>query len=78
MLYEVITIYMDNNDLAGYMTYAKQLGGFAQLDARQQDSLTYVSAEKFYMKSDCQNAVKQFQAYLAAYPTGKYVLNSIV
>ncbi len=69
-------IYMDNNDLSGYMKYTASLGAFAQVDEREQDSLTFVSAERFYMQSDCDRAISHFKNYLTRFPEGKFVLNA--
>lgn len=69
-------IYMDRNDLDGYVAYTKGIGSFAQVDVREQDSLSYVSAEKYYMQSNCNVAIKSFQDYLKKYPQGMFVLNA--
>ncbi len=69
-------IYMDRNDLDGYVRYTKSLGSFAQVDEREQDSLSYVSAERYYMETKCDVAIKNFQHYLKKYPQGMFVLNA--
>ncbi len=69
-------IYMDRNDLDGYVRYTNTLGSFAQLDEREQDSLSYVSAERYYMELKCDVAIKSFQHYLKKYPKGMFVLNA--
>ncbi len=69
-------IYMDRNDLNGYMSYTKSLGSFAQVDVREQDSLSYVSAEKYYMEGNCQSAITSFQHYLKKYPQGMFEINA--
>ncbi len=69
-------IYMDRNNLDGYVRYTEKLGGFARLDMREQDSLTFVAAERFYMKNECDHAIKHFQSYLTTFPEGKFVLNA--
>nr|WP_319398717.1 tetratricopeptide repeat protein [uncultured Carboxylicivirga sp.] len=69
-------IYMDQNNLDGYVRYTDGLGDFARVDIREQDSLSFVAAERFYMKNDCEHAIKHFESYLATFPEGKYVLNA--
>ncbi|WP_430815587.1 tetratricopeptide repeat protein [Carboxylicivirga sp. RSCT41] len=69
-------IYMDRNDLDGYMRYTGSLGSFAQVGEREQDSLMFVSAERFYMQSDCERAISHFKNYLNKFPEGKFVLNA--
>jgi len=56
--------------------YTEQLGGFAKMDVREQDSLSFVAAERFYMKNDCQHAIRHFESYINTYPHGKYILNA--
>lgn len=72
----VRNIYMDQNNLDGYVRYTEQLGGFAKMDVREQDSLSFVAAERFYMKNDCQHAIRHFESYINTYPEGKYILNA--
>lgn len=69
-------IYMDRSDLDGYVRYTNTLGSFAQIDAREQDSLSYVSAERYYMEAKCEVAVNNFKKYLQNYPRGMFVLNA--
>jgi TolA-binding protein len=69
-------VYMDQNDLDGYMRYASQLGSYAKVDEREQDSLTFVTAERFYMKGDCEHAVRHFQSYIQSFPQGLFILNA--
>jgi len=69
-------IYMDRNDLDGYVAYTKTLGSFAQVDIREQDSLSYVGAERFYMENKRDAAIMSFQSYLNRYPQGMFVLNA--
>ncbi len=69
-------IYMDRNDLNGYVSYTKSLGSFATVDKREQDSLSYVSAERYYMGGNKDAAKKSFQNYLKRYPKGMFVINA--
>ncbi|MGQ1786394.1 tetratricopeptide repeat protein [Saccharicrinis sp. GN24d3] len=69
-------IYMDRNDLDGYVRYTKTLGSFARVDEHEQDSLSYVSAERYYMEAKCDIAIKNFKQYLKRYPQGLFVLNA--
>ncbi len=69
-------IYMDKNNLDGYMNYTKSLGTFAQVDVREQDSLSYVSAEKYYMEGNCNSAITSFRNYLRKYPQGMFEINA--
>lgn len=69
-------VYMDQNDPDGYIRYTNQIGGFARVDDRQRDSLSYVSAERLYMAGNCEQAVVQFENYLRSFPQGRFMLNA--
>jgi TolA-binding protein len=69
-------IYMDQNDPNGYIRYTNQIGGFARVDDRQRDSLSYVAAERLYMAGNCQQALPQLESYLHNFPQGRFVLNA--
>lgn len=69
-------IYLDQNDADGYIRYTNQIGGFARVDERQQDSLTYVSAERLYMAGNCERALIQLNNYLNSFPEGRFSLNA--
>jgi TolA-binding protein len=69
-------IYLDRNDADGYIQYTRQVGGFASIDKRQEDSLSYITAEKLYMQDKCLQAINQFEAYLRNYPDGRFVINA--
>jgi TolA-binding protein len=67
--------YIELNDVDSYFTYTRSQGSVAQVSASEQDSLSYQSAEKFYMAKD-KKARAQFERYLSQYPNGSFVLNS--
>jgi TolA-binding protein len=69
-------IYLDRNDAGGYIEYTRQIGGFASIDKRQEDSLSYVTAEKLYMQDKCLQAINQFESYLRNYPNGRFVVKA--
>ncbi|MGM0375441.1 MAG: tetratricopeptide repeat protein [Bacteroidota bacterium] len=69
-------IYMDRNDSEGYIEYTREVGGFASIDERQEDSLSYATAEKLYMEDKCIQAINQFESYLRNYPNGRFALNA--
>ena len=69
-------IYVDLNDVDTYFAYVNSLGEFADISVSEQDSLTYISAEKLYMAGDCDKSVLQFNDYLSKFPEGSFVLNA--
>lgn len=69
-------IYVDMNDVDAYFAYVNGLGEFADISLSEQDSLTYISAEKMYMAGDCERSILQFNNYLSKFPDGSFVLNA--
>ncbi len=68
-----IYVAMDNVD--EYFKYAENLP-FADMSKAQQDTLTYVAAEKRYMQGDCTNAIKSFANYIDQFPNGLFSVNA--
>jgi len=69
-------IYVDMNDVDSYFAYVNGLGEFADISLSEQDSLTYISAEKLYMEGDCEKSILQLNDYLTRFPDGSFVLNA--
>lgn len=69
-------IYVDMNDVDSYFAYVNGLGEFADISLNEQDSLTYITAEKLYMEGDCEKSILQFNDYLTSFPEGSFVLNA--
>lgn len=69
-------IYMDRNNPDGYIRFTNQVGGFARVDDRQRDSLSFVSAERLYMAGNCDQALVQLDNYLRAFPQGRFAINA--
>ncbi|MFC2151904.1 tetratricopeptide repeat protein, partial [Bacteroidota bacterium] len=69
-------IYVDMNDVDSYFAYVNSLGEFADISLNEQDSLTYISAEKLYMGGNCEKSILQFNDYLTRFPDGSFVLNA--
>ena len=69
-------IYIEQNRVDDYAAYAAQQKGSIQFDTNERDSLTYLAAEKVYMRGDMQEAEKSMAAYLQSFPEGTYRLNA--
>ena len=69
-------IYIELNRVDDYATYASTKKGTIQFDTNERDSLTYLAAEKVYMRGDKQEAEKSMEAYLQSFPEGAYRLNA--
>ncbi len=67
--------YIEMNNVDAYFAYANKLGTGTMVTTSEQDSLTYLSAEKQFMAND-PNAINQLQKYLQQYPNGSFVLNA--
>ncbi|HAN20002.1 MAG: hypothetical protein A2X15_15315 [Bacteroidetes bacterium GWB2_32_14] len=69
-------IYVEMNNVDAYFTYVNGLGEFANISMNEQDSLSYTSAEKLYMKGDCLQAIDQLNNYIQKYGEGSFILNA--
>ena len=69
-------IYVDLNEVNTYFDYVNSLGGFANVSITEQDSLTYLAAEKIYMSGDCDKSTQLLKNYIEKYPTGSFILNA--
>ncbi len=67
--------YVELNNVDAYFSYANQLGSGTQISVSEQDSLTYLSAERLVMNSD-EQARPQLERYLQQYPSGSFSLNA--
>lgn len=69
-------IYVETNRVDEFAALTAQLPGLVRFEAGEQDSLTYVAAEKVYMKGDTDNARQSFARYLQSFPQGAFSLNA--
>lgn len=56
-------IYFEQNNIDGYAQYVENLGGIAKFEISEQDSLTYLAAEKLYLLGKYQEAINSFNKY---------------
>ena len=70
------SIYVDANRVDEYAALAAQMPGQIRFEASEQDSLTYIAAEKVYMKGDIVPAKTSFERYIQSYPEGAFRLNA--
>ncbi len=68
-------IYMDKGEVDSYFAYAKSLD-FVQVSTSEEDSLTFTTAENFYIDKDYPSAIRYLEKYLEQFPNGGFVLNS--
>lgn len=67
--------YIELNNINAYFTYAQRLGNGTTVTTSEQDSLTFLAAERVYMSGGA-NAATQMQRYLQQFPNGSFALNA--
>lgn len=70
------SIYIDLNQVDEYAAFASTIPGGANLDVNERDSLTYVAAERIYMRGETDEARKSFLRYLQTFPEGAFSLDA--
>lgn len=70
------SIYVDANRVDEFAALAAQMPGEIRFEPSEQDSLTYIAAEKVYMKGDAIPAKESFTRYLQSFPNGAFSLNA--
>lgn len=70
------SIYVDANRVDEFAALASQMPGEIRFEASEQDSLTYIAAEKIYMKGEEAPAKNSFTRYLQSFPNGAFSLNA--
>ncbi len=67
--------YVELNNIDAYFAYAKKLGTGVNVTVSEQDSLTFMAAERVYMAGE-ETAISQLQRYLQRYPNGSFSVNA--
>ncbi|EJW90987.1 Tetratricopeptide repeat-containing protein [gut metagenome] len=70
------SIYVDANRVDEFATWVNTLPGSVHFEPNEQDSLTYIAAERIYMKGQAETARRSFIRYLQSYPEGAFNLNA--
>ena len=70
------SIYVDANRVDEYVALMAQVPGGIQFDPSEQDSLTYLAAERVYMKGEETAARHSYIRYLQSYPDGAFSLDA--
>lgn len=70
------SIYVDANRVDEFAALASQMPGEIRFEPSEQDSLTYIAAEKIYMKGEATPAKNSFTRYLQSFPDGAFSLNA--
>lgn len=75
-LKDLKSIYVDLNRVDEYVSFTSNIPGGIRIQPTEQDSLTYIAAEKRYMSRQKEEAEMSFERYLASYPNGAFSLNA--
>jgi TolA-binding protein len=67
--------YVEMNNVDEYFAYTNQLGGGVNVTTSEQDSMTYMAAERLYMSQNDQ-AAAQLSNYLRQFPNGSFATNA--
>jgi TolA-binding protein len=67
--------YVEMNSVDEYFAYTNQLGGGVSVTTSEQDSMTYMAAERLYMSQNDQ-AASQLSNYLRQFPNGSFATNA--
>lgn len=70
------SLYIDLNRVDEYADFASNLPGGLNFDVSERDSLTYVAAERVYMRGEIEEARNSFMRYLQSFPEGAFSLNA--
>lgn len=70
------SIYVDMNRIDEFAALAASMPGSIRFDANEQDSLTYMAAEKIYMRGRIEEAKNSLNKYLQTFPDGAFGLNA--
>ena len=62
-------IFVKNNDISGYQSFARSLG--VKIDASELDEINLTSAKNYYAAKDYAKAIPLYEKYLTQNPTGE-------
>ena len=75
-LQDLKSVYIELNDINSFAAYANSLGGNVRFEVSEQDSLTYLAAEKLFMRGDNEGARRSLTNYLKTFPQGAFSSNA--
>lgn len=70
------SIYVDLNKVDDYMNYAATIPGNARFEVSERDSLTYIAAERLYLRGNITEAKSSFERYLQSFGDGAFGVNA--
>ena len=70
------SVYLDLDDISSYAAYANSLGSSLRVEISEQDSLTYLAAERLFMRGDQEGARRSLANYLQSFPAGAFSIRA--
>ena len=70
------SVYIDLNDIGTYAAYVNSLGGSMHIEVSEQDSLTFLAAERLFTRGDFEGARNSLTNYLRMYSAGAFSSNA--
>jgi TolA-binding protein len=70
------SVYIDLNDVSAYAQYVNSLGGAMHIKVSEQDSLTFIAAEKLFNRGDFDGAQRSLVSYLDMFKSGAFSSNA--
>jgi TolA-binding protein len=70
------SVYIDMNNISAYVSYVNSLEGYIHIEVSEQDSLTYLAAERLFTRGDFDGAQRSLVNYLGTYPGGAFSSNA--
>jgi TolA-binding protein len=75
-LQDLKSVYFDMNNVDGYAEYINSLGGPVKFEVSEQDSLTFLAAERLFLKKEIKQAQNALNNYLQSFPQGAFTTNA--
>ena len=70
------SVYIDKNDISSYASYVNSLENTMHIEVSEQDSLTYLAAERLFTRGDFEGAQRSMTNYLNSFPGGAFSSNA--
>ena len=65
-------ISVDKNQVQEYINFTKQVKGIQSIEKAEEDSLTFIAAERLYMTGNIDDSKAYFESYLKNFSSGRY------
>jgi TolA-binding protein len=75
-LQDLKSVYIELDDIGGYASYVNTIDGAMRMGASEQDSLTYLAAERLFMRNDFDAARRSLVNYLQSFPGGAFAVQA--